>query len=42
MTELTSISGGSQKNYCVGLITGRIWKKKLLGQKIVVSDYTFR
>ncbi|EHI70158.1 hypothetical protein STRIC_2343 [Streptococcus ictaluri 707-05] len=41
MTELTSISGGSQKSYCNGLITGRIWKKKLLRQKNVVSDYSF-
>lgn len=40
--ELSLVFGGSRKSYCQGQITGRIFKKRLLGQHIVPSDFICR
>lgn len=37
--DLALIQGGDRASYCSGQIAGRIFLKKLLGQKITSKDY---
>lgn len=39
---LANITGGKSKDYCNGQVFGRIFTKKVLGQKIVPTDYICR
>ncbi|MGT2729822.1 bacteriocin class II family protein [Streptococcus phocae subsp. salmonis] len=37
--ELSTVFGGSRESHCQGQIAGRIFKKTLLGQRILPTDY---
>lgn len=42
LDSLADITGGKSNDYCTGQIWGRIFAKKVLGQRIVPSDYICR
>lgn len=39
LQTLSNVQGGDRASYCSGQIAGRIFLKKLLGQKITSKDY---
>lgn len=42
LDSLADITGGKSNDYCTAQILGRIFAKKILGQKIDPSDYICR